>query len=65
MINDLIIVKDEIIDSANPGQQAIEHTQVVDWQRHAQIMRKSWNKLTTIQQCTHDDTFSIDYFPCR
>ena len=40
--NDLIIVKDEKIDSANPGQQAIEHTQAVDWQRHAHIMRKSW-----------------------
>jgi hypothetical protein len=40
--NALVIVKDEIIDSANPGQQAIEHTKVVDWQRHAQTMRKSW-----------------------
>ena len=40
--NDLIIAKDEIIDSGNPGQQAIENTNVVDWQRHAQTMRKSW-----------------------
>ncbi len=40
--NDLIIVKDEIIDNGNPGQQAIEKTNVVDWQRQAQTMRKSW-----------------------
>ena len=40
--SDLIIVKDEIIDSGNPGQQAIENTKVVDWQHHAHIMRKSW-----------------------
>ena len=40
--NDLIIVKDEIIDSGNPGQQAIEKKNVVDWQPQAQTMRKSW-----------------------
>lgn len=40
--NDLIIVKDEIIDSAKPGQQAIENTKIIDWQRHAKIMRKPW-----------------------
>ena len=40
--NELIIVKDEIIDSGNPRQQAIENTKVFDWQRHAQTMRKSW-----------------------
>ena len=40
--NDLILVKDEIIDSGNPGQQAIENTKAYDWQRHARIMRKSW-----------------------
>jgi hypothetical protein len=38
--NDLILVKDEIIDSGNPGQQAIENTNAYDWQRHAHIMRK-------------------------
>lgn len=40
--NALVIVKDEKIDSANPAQQATENTKVVDWQRHARIMRKSW-----------------------
>ena len=40
--NDLIMVKDEIIDSGKPDQQAIEKTKVVDWQRHAHTMRKSW-----------------------
>ena len=40
--NDLIIVKDEIIDSGNPGQQATENTKAVDWQRQAHIMRKPW-----------------------
>lgn len=40
--NDLIIIKDEIIDSDNPGQQSIENKHVVDWQRHAHSMRKSW-----------------------
>ncbi|UQV44986.1 hypothetical protein KIV45_25180 [Janthinobacterium lividum] len=40
--NDLILVKDEIIDSGNPGQQAIENTKTYDWQRHAHIMRKPW-----------------------
>ncbi|MGK5037586.1 XAC2610-related protein [Janthinobacterium sp. LB3P118] len=39
---DLIIVKDEIIDSGNSGQQAIENTKVVDWQRLAHSMRKPW-----------------------
>ena len=40
--NDLIIVKDEIIDSGNSGQQAIDNVKAYDWQRHARIMRKSW-----------------------
>ncbi|MCC7703245.1 hypothetical protein IGS59_13390 [Janthinobacterium sp. GW460P] len=40
--NALVIVKDEKIDSADPAQQATENTKVVDWQRHAHIMRKSW-----------------------
>ena len=40
--NDLIIVKDEIIDSGTPGQEAIENTKAVDWQRQGQVMRKAW-----------------------
>lgn len=40
--NDLIIAKDEIIDSGNPGQQTIDNVKAYDWQRHAHIMRKSW-----------------------
>lgn len=40
--NDLIIVKDEIIDSGNPGEQAIDNVKAYDWQRHAHIMRKPW-----------------------
>ncbi|TNC76533.1 hypothetical protein FHI69_13260 [Janthinobacterium lividum] len=40
--NDLIIVKDEIIDSGNLGQQTIDNVKAYDWQRHAHIMRKSW-----------------------
>jgi hypothetical protein len=38
--NALIRVKDEVIDAGNPGQQATENTSVLDWQRHAHIMRK-------------------------
>ena len=38
----LIRVKDEVIDAANPGQQAQENSTVYDWQRHAQVMRKPW-----------------------
>ena len=38
----LIRVKDEVIDAANPGQQAQENNTVYDWQRHAQVMRKPW-----------------------
>lgn len=40
--NDLVITKDEIIDSGKPGQQASENTKAVDWQRQGKIMRKSW-----------------------
>ncbi|PHV15967.1 hypothetical protein CSQ90_15790 [Janthinobacterium sp. BJB303] len=40
--NDLILMKDEIIDSGNSDQQAIEHTKAYDWRRHGQIMRKPW-----------------------
>ena len=40
--NDLIIVKDEIIDSGKPGQEAIENAKAVDWQRQGQVMRKAW-----------------------
>lgn len=39
---ELTMIKDEIIDSGKPGQQAVEHTNVVDWQRHAKVMRKPW-----------------------
>ncbi|WP_181877875.1 hypothetical protein [Janthinobacterium lividum] len=41
----MIIVKDEIIDSGNPGQQTIDNVKAYDWQRHAHIMRKSWNDI--------------------
>ncbi|WP_219116360.1 hypothetical protein [Janthinobacterium sp. UMAB-56] len=40
--NALIIVKDEIIDSGNPAQQAIDNVKAYDWRRHAQTMRKPW-----------------------
>lgn len=38
--NELTLVKDEVIDAGNPGQQARESSTLFDWQRHAYIMRK-------------------------
>ncbi|APA69470.1 XAC2610-related protein [Janthinobacterium sp. 1_2014MBL_MicDiv] len=39
--NDLVLIKDEIIDTGKPDRRESENNTLYDWRNHAQTMRKS------------------------